>query len=58
MLRAMQKKSGTQVASPEAEKLFLERSGNLSGADIEAVLIRARDARDAGKQGRRRASTT
>ena len=42
LLRAMQKKTGTQVASPEAGKFFLERAGGLSGADIEAVLIRAR----------------
>ncbi len=42
LLRAMQKKTGTQMASPEVEKLFLERAGSLSGADIEAVLIRAR----------------
>jgi hypothetical protein len=42
LLRAMQKKTGTQVASPEAEKFFLERAAGLSGADIEAVLIRAR----------------
>ena len=42
MLRAMQKKTGTRVTSEEAEKFFLEHSGDLSGADIEAVLIRAR----------------
>jgi len=42
MLRAMQKKTGTRVESPEAEKFFLERAGSLSGADIEAVLVRAR----------------
>ncbi len=42
MLRAMQKKTGTQMSSPDAEKFFLERCGRLSGADIEAVLIRAR----------------
>jgi AAA+ superfamily predicted ATPase len=42
LLRAMQKKTGTQVNSPEAEKFFLEHSKGLSGADIEAVLIRAR----------------
>jgi AAA+ superfamily predicted ATPase len=42
MLRAMQKKTGTQIASQEAETLFLERCSTLSGADIEAVLIRAR----------------
>ncbi|MGH9555706.1 MAG: ATP-binding protein, partial [Terriglobales bacterium] len=42
MLRAMQKKTGTQMSSPEAEKFFLEKCQRLSGADIEAVLIRAR----------------
>jgi SpoVK/Ycf46/Vps4 family AAA+-type ATPase len=42
LLRAMQKKTGTQIPSTEAEKFFLEHSGKLSGADIEAVLIRAR----------------
>lgn len=42
VLQAMQRKSGTQIASFEVEKLFLERAGELSGADIEAVLTRAR----------------
>jgi AAA+ superfamily predicted ATPase len=42
LLRAMQKKTGTEISSPEAEELFLKHAGNLSGADIEAVLIRAR----------------
>jgi AAA+ superfamily predicted ATPase len=42
MLRAMQKKTGTRVASDEAEKFFLANTGALSGADTEAVLIRAR----------------
>jgi len=42
MLRAMLKKTGMNLASPEAEKFFLEHSSGLSGADIEAVLIRAR----------------
>jgi AAA+ superfamily predicted ATPase len=42
MLRAMQKKTGTRVASEEAEKLFLAHAGTLSGADTEAVLVRAR----------------
>ena len=42
MLRAMQKKTGTQLSSPEADKLFLEQGSRLSGADIEAVLTRAR----------------
>jgi AAA+ superfamily predicted ATPase len=42
MLRAMQRKTGTALASSEAEKLFLDYQGPLSGADIEAVLTRAR----------------
>lgn len=42
LLRAMQKKTGMPPASAEVEKIFLERAGSLSGADIEAVLTRAR----------------
>jgi len=42
MLRAMQKKSGMQIASPEAEQCFLKNAAGLSGADVEAILIRAR----------------
>ena len=42
MLRAMQKKTGTHVASADVEKLSLTHAGALSGADIEAVLVRAR----------------
>ncbi len=42
LLRAMQRKTGTQIASDEAEKYFLQHAGMLSGADIEAVLIRAK----------------
>ena len=42
MWRAMQKKAGAQISSPEADKFFLERGMTLSGADIEAVLVRAR----------------
>jgi len=42
LLRAMQKKTGTEISSREAEEVFLKHAGNLSGADIEAVLIRAR----------------
>jgi AAA+ superfamily predicted ATPase len=41
LVRAMLKKSGTQV-SAEAERCFVERCVGLSGADIEAVLTRAR----------------
>jgi SpoVK/Ycf46/Vps4 family AAA+-type ATPase len=40
--RAMQKKTGAQIDSPEADKVYLERGGTLSGADVEAVLVRAR----------------
>jgi len=42
MLRAMQKKTGTQLNSPQAEQLFLEHGAQLSGAEIESVLVRAR----------------
>ncbi len=42
LLHAMMKKTGTELRSAEAEQLFLERCQGLSGADIEAVLIRAR----------------
>jgi AAA+ superfamily predicted ATPase len=42
MLRAMQKKSGLKIASPEAEQFFLKHAGGLSGADVEAILVRAR----------------
>jgi AAA+ superfamily predicted ATPase len=42
MLRAMQKKSGMQIATPEAEQYFLKHAEGLSGADVEAILIRAR----------------
>ena len=38
----MQKKTGAQIHSPEAETSFLQRAGTLARADIEAVLIRAR----------------
>ena len=41
LLRAMQKKIGMPLFSADTEKFFLERSGTLSGADIEAVLIRS-----------------
>ena len=42
LLRAMQKKAGMAAFTPEMEKLFLDNSGSLSGADIEAVLVRSR----------------
>jgi SpoVK/Ycf46/Vps4 family AAA+-type ATPase len=38
----MEKKTGAQLSSPEADKFILERGATLSGADIEAVLVRAR----------------
>ncbi len=41
MLRAMMKKTGISLATPEVEKLFLEKAGTMSGADIEAILVRA-----------------
>jgi SpoVK/Ycf46/Vps4 family AAA+-type ATPase len=41
LLRAMQKKAGLQSFSADLEKFFLDNSGALSGADIEAVLVRA-----------------
>jgi SpoVK/Ycf46/Vps4 family AAA+-type ATPase len=37
----MQKKAGLATFSPDLEKFFLDNSGTLSGADIEAVLVRA-----------------
>jgi AAA+ superfamily predicted ATPase len=42
MLRAMLRKTGIPLASADAENFFLAHSTGLSGADIEAVLIRAR----------------
>jgi SpoVK/Ycf46/Vps4 family AAA+-type ATPase len=42
MLRAMEKKSGLAIASPEAEQVFLKNAAGLSGADVEAILVRAR----------------
>lgn len=43
MLRAMQKKTGTSfVPQEEAEKSFLAHPNALSGADIEALLVRAK----------------
>jgi AAA+ superfamily predicted ATPase len=41
LLRAMQKKIGMPLLPDEIEKFFLQNSGTLSGADIEAVLIRS-----------------
>src|SRR5262249_23198874 len=42
ILRAMLQKTGTKMASEEAEQFFLANAGMLSGADTEAVLVRAR----------------
>src|SRR5439155_21998467 len=42
LLKAMQKKTGTRTSSPEAETFLLSHSTGLSGADIEAILVRAR----------------
>jgi AAA+ superfamily predicted ATPase len=41
LLRAMQKKIGMNPFPEDVEKSFLQSSGTLSGADIEAVLIRS-----------------
>ena len=41
LLRAMQRKIGMKPFAMEVEKFFLDRAGSLSGADIEAVLVRS-----------------
>jgi AAA+ superfamily predicted ATPase len=41
LLRAMQRKIGMKPFAEEIEKFFLDRAGTLSGADIEAVLVRS-----------------
>jgi AAA+ superfamily predicted ATPase len=41
LLRAMQRKVGMPAFPGDVEKFFLEHSGSLSGADIEAVLVRS-----------------
>jgi ATP-dependent 26S proteasome regulatory subunit len=41
LLRAMQRKIGMKPFSSDIEKFFLDRAGSLSGADIEAVLVRS-----------------
>lgn len=41
LLRAMQRKIGMKAFAAEIEKFFLDRAGSLSGADIEAVLVRS-----------------
>ncbi|MGZ4840366.1 MAG: ATP-binding protein [Candidatus Angelobacter sp.] len=41
LLRAMQRKIGMKAFPEDVEKSFLNRAGGLSGADIEAVLVRS-----------------
>jgi AAA+ superfamily predicted ATPase len=41
LLRAMQRKIGMKTFPAEIETFFLNRAGGLSGADIEAVLVRS-----------------
>ncbi len=41
LLRAMQRKIGMKPFPSDIEKFFLDRAGSLSGADIEAVLVRS-----------------
>src|ERR1700756_2525169 len=41
LLRAMQRKIGMKAFLEDIEKFFLNRAGGLSGADIEAVLVRS-----------------
>lgn len=41
LLRAMQRKVSMPAFPADVEKFFLEHSGSLSGADIEAVLVRS-----------------
>ncbi|MBI4903678.1 MAG: ATP-binding protein [Acidobacteria bacterium] len=42
VLRAMMRKTGTNVASTAVEEVFLRSGTSLSGADVEAVLVRAK----------------
>jgi len=41
LLRAMQRKVGMKPFPEDVETFFLSRAGSLSGADIEAVLVRS-----------------
>ncbi len=41
LLRAMQRKIGMKAFPEDIEQFFLNRAGGLSGADIEAVLVRS-----------------
>jgi SpoVK/Ycf46/Vps4 family AAA+-type ATPase len=42
MLHAVLRKTGVTLASPETEAVFLKHAAGLSGADVEAILTRAR----------------
>jgi AAA+ superfamily predicted ATPase len=42
MLHAVLKKTGVELASAEAEAAFLKHAAGLSGADVEAILTRAK----------------
>ena len=42
MLRAVMRKAGVSLARPEVEEVFIKRAAGLSGADVEAILTRAR----------------
>ena len=42
MLHVVLKKTGVSLTSPEAEAVFLRHANGLSGADVEAILTRAR----------------
>ena len=42
MLHVALKKTGITLASPDAEAVFLKHANGLSGADVEAILTRAR----------------
>jgi AAA+ superfamily predicted ATPase len=50
LLHAMLKKTGLPAFSADLESFFLQHAGNLSGADIEAVLIRGRMRASLGKK--------
>src|SRR5712692_2608100 len=41
LLHAMQRKAGMAPFPEDIEKFFIEHAGSLSGADIEAVLVRS-----------------
>ena len=54
MLHAVLKKTGVALASPEAEAVFLKHAAGLSGADVEAILTRARMKNALANSGRPR----